>query len=166
MSLTTFDPYTVLGIPRDANQRQVRQAYRRLAKRHHPDLNPDSDAIEQMRRVNQAWETLSTPGLRARYDADTARQTAGSTGHWSAAPRYGSATGPPAQRWSSAGVSQPRPYAYPKPSEEDWPGWLAVVVTVVIALAAFAALFAGIVPFPLFGVAVLVLVRSIFARVD
>ena len=59
----------MLGIPRRANERQVRQAYRRLAKRYHPDLHPDATASERMRRVNRAWEVLSSPAERAAYDA-------------------------------------------------------------------------------------------------
>ena len=72
MSATTSDPYAVLGIPRYASDQQIQRAYRRLAKRYHPDLHPDARTSQQMRRINQAWEILSSPESRARYDAESA----------------------------------------------------------------------------------------------
>ena len=85
MSPTTSDPYAVLGIPRDASDLQVQRAYRRLAKLHHPDLHPDAQTSQQMRRINQAWETLSSTESRARYDAASALPRSTSFAHWSAA---------------------------------------------------------------------------------
>jgi hypothetical protein len=82
----TIDPYAVLGVPRDATPLQVARAHRRLAKRHHPDLQPGEVEREQaaarMRRINEAWTILSDPAARAAYDhghpgAGTAR-----AGHW------------------------------------------------------------------------------------
>ena len=65
MSTPTQDPHAVLGIPRDADDQQVRDAYRRLAKRYHPDRDAGPQANESMRRVNQAWDALSDPTRRA-----------------------------------------------------------------------------------------------------
>jgi len=67
MNRTTLDPYATLGVPRGASDRQVQQAYRRLARRYHPDLHPDAEATERMQRVNQAWEILSSSTRRASY---------------------------------------------------------------------------------------------------
>lgn len=54
------DPYQVLGINRAATQREVRQAYRRLAKKFHPDHNPGRpEAAERFKQIQQAYETLS-----------------------------------------------------------------------------------------------------------
>src|SRR5687767_11612265 len=78
------DPYTVLGIPRGADPDQMRDAYRRLAKRYHPDLHPGASTSERMRRVNQAWDVLSDPARRARYDAEHPR------GPWPPAGSFGS----------------------------------------------------------------------------
>ena len=69
MNQTTLEPYATLGVPRGASEREVREAYRRLAKRYHPDLDPTHETGDRMRRINQAWEILSSPTLRARYDA-------------------------------------------------------------------------------------------------
>jgi curved DNA-binding protein CbpA len=54
MSRQDLDPYSVLGVPRGATDQQLRDAYRRLAKQHHPDLHPGAEAAERMRRVNEA----------------------------------------------------------------------------------------------------------------
>jgi curved DNA-binding protein CbpA len=171
MIRTTRDPYATLGVPRGAGERQVQQAYRRLAKRYHPDLHPDAETTERMQRVNQAWEILSSPTRRASYDAESASRGSASGGHWSASRRSGPmssasttwngtwASPPPAARtYSSAGS---RPY-----DDGDGPGWTGVVLMVAIGLVAFVALFAGILPFPLAGIALLVLVRGVFGRVD
>ena len=63
------DPYQVLGVPRTASQDDIRLAYRKLAKKHHPDLNPGSAmAEEHFKTVSAANEILSDVSKRARYD--------------------------------------------------------------------------------------------------
>ncbi|HJS84254.1 MAG TPA: J domain-containing protein [Acetobacteraceae bacterium] len=63
------DPYEVLGVKRDADEAAIRAAYRKLAKRHHPDLNPGSnEAAERFKEVNAANDILSDPEKRARFD--------------------------------------------------------------------------------------------------
>ena len=58
----TQDPYQVLGVSRDASDEEIKKAYRRLAKKYHPDLNPgDQEAARQMQRVNDAYEQLTNP---------------------------------------------------------------------------------------------------------
>lgn len=170
MSATTSDPYAVLGIPRDATDQQVQRAYRRLAKRYHPDLHPDTQTSQQMRRVNQAWETLSNPGIRAQYDAESVLQRAATFGHWSAPARRSRPTSPPPQAWNTAWASpstarsSPRPAA--NPYDDPGSGWLAVAGTVAVGLLLFVALFSGILPAPLLGIFLVVAARSLFARFD
>lgn len=63
------DPYQTLGLTRDASQDDIRRAYRRLAKQHHPDLNPGNKAAEdRFKKISAANELLSDPEKRARFD--------------------------------------------------------------------------------------------------
>ena len=63
------DYYEVLGVSRDADQKQVRQAYRKLARKLHPDVNPgDKNAEARFKEVNAAYEVLSDADKRKKYD--------------------------------------------------------------------------------------------------
>jgi DnaJ-class molecular chaperone len=63
------DPYETLGVRRGDSEDTIRKAYRKLAKRHHPDLNPDKpDAMERFKAINAANQLLSDPEQRARFD--------------------------------------------------------------------------------------------------
>ena len=56
------DPYKVLGVSPDASDEEIKRAYRALAKKYHPDLNPgDTNAAEQMQKVNAAYEQIKNP---------------------------------------------------------------------------------------------------------
>lgn len=65
---TTNDYYSVLGVPRNANDEQLKKAYRKLAMEYHPDLNGDPDAHDRFKEINEAYEVLSDPHKRAYYD--------------------------------------------------------------------------------------------------
>ncbi|MGB9833532.1 MAG: DnaJ C-terminal domain-containing protein [bacterium] len=63
------DYYKILGVPRDADENTIKRAYRELAKKYHPDLNPGNKASEEkFREINEAYEVLSDPEKRAKYD--------------------------------------------------------------------------------------------------
>ncbi len=63
------DPYKILGVAPTASAEEIRSAYRKLAKRYHPDLNPgDAAAEERFKAISAAYELLSDPEKRARYD--------------------------------------------------------------------------------------------------
>jgi DnaJ-class molecular chaperone len=64
------DPYSVLGVPRTATEDDIRKAFRTLAKKHHPDLNPGDKAAEaKFKEISQANDLLSDPEKRRRFDA-------------------------------------------------------------------------------------------------
>jgi curved DNA-binding protein len=64
-----IDYYSVLGIPKNASQDDIKKAYRKLARQHHPDLNPnDKEAHKKFQQINEAHEVLSDPEKRKKYD--------------------------------------------------------------------------------------------------
>jgi molecular chaperone DnaJ len=65
-----MDFYVILGVPPDASAAEIKRAYRRLARRYHPGVNPGDRAAEEMfQRIAQAYETLVDPGRRQEYDS-------------------------------------------------------------------------------------------------
>lgn len=68
MATTTSDYYQVLGVERSADKEEIQRAYRKLARRYHPDVNKDAGAEEAFKQINQAYEVLSDPKKRVRYD--------------------------------------------------------------------------------------------------
>src|ERR1044071_8074644 len=69
MSVKFKDYYEVLGVKRGATDEQIRQAYRKLARKYHPDVNPgDKVAENKFKEINEANEVLSDPQKRKRYD--------------------------------------------------------------------------------------------------
>jgi curved DNA-binding protein CbpA len=66
--MTKIDPYKVLEVDSGASLETVREAYRALARRFHPDVADDPEAQDRMVRINAAWELLSDEALRAEWD--------------------------------------------------------------------------------------------------
>lgn len=87
-----IDYYKILGVSKDATDEEIKKAYRKLARKHHPDLNPnDKEANKKFQQINEANEVLSDPEKRKKYDQygkdwvhaeafEKAQQSAGSRG--------------------------------------------------------------------------------------
>jgi curved DNA-binding protein CbpA len=108
------DLYEILGVARDAELNAIRKAYRKLARKHHPDLNPgDKAAEERFKEISRAWEVLEDPerrrnydefgaiSLEAGFDAEKAREAREAFGSRSNAGRPGAG----ASRSSSSAIS-------------------------------------------------------------
>ena len=63
------DYYEILGISKDADEKEIKSAFRKLAKQYHPDLNPDNKEAEaKFKEANEAYEVLSDSDKKAKYD--------------------------------------------------------------------------------------------------
>jgi molecular chaperone DnaJ len=62
------DYYEILGVDRNTDKEEIKRAYRRLARKYHPDVNKEAGADERFKEINRAYEVLSEPETRARYD--------------------------------------------------------------------------------------------------
>ncbi len=94
------DYYKILGVPKNATEKDIKAAYRKLARKLHPDVNPnDKNAQEKFKDVNEAYEVLSDADKRKKYDELGA--------NWQQYEQYQRAGGPqqgPFQ-WGGAGGS-------------------------------------------------------------
>ena len=62
------DPYNVLGVPKNADEEQIRKAYRKRARKYHPDVCKEEHAETRFKEISEAYAILSDPGKRRRYD--------------------------------------------------------------------------------------------------
>ena len=165
-----LDPYATLGVPRTATPLQVARAHRQLAKRHHPDLQADSEAVtaasERMRRINEAWSILSNPARRADYDRHNPSAGLPPGPHWGASRTVINPAQPSSTRtWASwrataadtraaprtvrqpGEVPTPRtrrpPRPAPPPSTFRDSGWAAVLVAAILVVLLLGAIAAG-----------------------
>lgn len=68
MAVKFRDYYEVLGVPRTASQDDIQRAYRKLARKYHPDVNKAADAEDKFKEINEAYEVLKDPDKRQKYD--------------------------------------------------------------------------------------------------
>jgi curved DNA-binding protein CbpA len=157
MTTQIANPYSVLGIPPTASDEQVREAYRRLAKQFHPDQNLDARANERMQRINRAWQMLSSPAARARYDALSAVPPPATYPHWGSARRSSPYATPP-RTWAPYRAA----YAAEARRDDD-PGplrWGLLLVAVPFAVL-LTALFGALVPLPILGLILFFIARAV-----
>ena len=111
-----IDPYKVLQVDHEAEDEVIQAAYRRLARKYHPDLAATPEAAERMSAINAAWEMVGTPEARRAYDEGRARTVAG-TPAGSAPPGSGPTAPPP-----PSPTAPPRPAQPPPPDvvSRDW----------------------------------------------
>jgi len=63
------DYYRILGVEKRAGEKDIKQAYRKLARKYHPDVNPNNKAAqEKFKEINEAYEVLSDSDKRRKYD--------------------------------------------------------------------------------------------------
>lgn len=88
------DPYATLGLSKTATPDEIKKAYRKLAKKHHPDLNPGSSAAEkQFKAINSAYALLSDEKKRQQYDRGEIDENGQPKAPFGAAPNEGAAYG-------------------------------------------------------------------------
>src|SRR5215469_5305662 len=92
------DYYTILGFSCAATPTEIKRAYRKLAKQYHPDVNNNHDAAERFRELTEAYDTLTDPDRRRRYDrlhgtrTGTNGKTTGAGDAWGNYTRSGNGT--------------------------------------------------------------------------
>jgi hypothetical protein len=112
--MTEANPYVLMGVGQAANKEEIHDAYRKLAKRYHPDLNPGDAAAERsFKEIAAAYELLSDPLERARFDREFSDSNAGGSLH--EAPS-GATAGDPVHANRSTGTA-PRRHATAEPFE-------------------------------------------------
>lgn len=127
-SVNIPDPYKVLQVDHEAEDEVIEAAYRRLARKYHPDVSPGPESQDRMVRINQAWEMLRDSTKRAAVDRARTRSdgTAARAAAAEARARAASRAPSPAQHAASTGYRAPQGRSYARPPVSGSsvpPGW-------------------------------------------
>ena len=106
------DPYKILQVDSEAEDEVIVAAYRRLARKYHPDVAANAETAARMSAINAAWEVIGDPVRRAAYDRQRKVEAALARSAAESADRHGSS----GHRAPTAGASSPRPAPGPAPS--------------------------------------------------
>lgn len=109
-----FDAYKVLQVDSEAEDEVIRAAYRRLARKYHPDLADGAEAASRMSAINAAWELIGDPAIRAAYDRSQATRAPGSATGAGGSPQ---GMGPRPAAEARRTVAPPPP---PETVSRDW----------------------------------------------
>ncbi|HEY8817970.1 MAG TPA: J domain-containing protein [Candidatus Limnocylindrales bacterium] len=114
----SIDPYKVLQVDREAEDEVIQAAYRRLARKYHPDLAATTEAAARMAGINAAWELIGDPEARRAYDRSRMTSLKGSASERAAGSPTSPTDAPPATRAPHA----PRQRSTPPPEvvSRDW----------------------------------------------
>jgi curved DNA-binding protein CbpA len=114
------DPYKILQVDSEAEDEVITAAYRRLARKYHPDVAPDPESATRMAAINAAFELIGEPTKRAAYDRDRALREA--VARRASDPASGTTTSPAGAATAgaaTAGASGTRPAPTPPPREPE-----------------------------------------------
>lgn len=159
MAETAFDPYATLGVRPGADDAQVRKAYRRLARKHHPDRSGDRRTTERMKAINRAWAILSDATRRADHDASRANARQSSTAHWSTRSQRATYWAPP-PAWSAGTAAAVPPYRSTVPPLEDGGSWFRIAAAILLLIVLGPVLFL-VLPLPFSGLFVLLVIGAL-----
>lgn len=109
------DAYKVLQVDPEAEEEVIVAAYRRLARKYHPDVAADAESAARMAAINAAWELIGEPAKRAAYDRS--RVVSAPAGHGTTAAAGHGAAGPPSAPAAPAAPPRPRE---PETVSSDW----------------------------------------------
>lgn len=104
MAVKYKDYYKILGIPRTAAAKEVQAAFRRMARKYHPDVNKAADAAERFKEINEAYEVLRDPEKRQLYDKLGA--------NWQAGQDFRPPPGWNGGQWSRQGAGGPGEFSF------------------------------------------------------
>src|ERR1700750_3463005 len=100
LEMDFVDYYKILGLDKNASADDIKKAYRKLARKHHPDLNPNNEGAKKLfQQINEANEVLSDADMRRKYDQYSAQYGE----HWRQGEEYEKARQSQGQRQSAGG---------------------------------------------------------------